>query len=87
MGMTFRKNTKQYSIVKQGRNQLGGRGGQPPPPVKVGPPPSKMWLYIVIAKPKMLETSVVIYSLLRLYICTYSVIFLQRLQGGNSPLA
>ena len=31
--------------VKQGRNQLGARGGRPPPP-------SKMWLYIVIARRK-----------------------------------
>ena len=35
---------------KQGRNQLGGRGGRPPP-VKSWAP-SKMWLFIVIARRK-----------------------------------
>ena len=39
-------------IWKQGRNQLGGRGGRPPPPVKSWPPPSKMWLFIVLARRK-----------------------------------
>ena len=37
---------------KQGRNQLGGRGGRPLPPVKSWAPPSKMWLFIVIARRK-----------------------------------
>ena len=41
----------QINTSRQGRNQLGGRGDRPPPPVKSWGP-GKMWLFIVIARRK-----------------------------------
>ena len=39
------------TYISFSRNQLGGREGRPPPHKKLGPP-SKMWLFIVIARRK-----------------------------------
>ena len=39
------------AAAAQGRNQLGAEGAAPPPPVKSWAP-SKMWLFIVLARCK-----------------------------------